>query len=217
MQQQSLFARVVRTLDARLRRWQGIYEFCEDPVCIWRLSLARARAPMTFADGTTVAPGDLLAVIHFWNERIPPVPPAGPDMAWARQMYQTLVVSLRLLAQYLAGRPELAGVRAVGGEAGFFTSAELESQAKLFQRLGFELWRPRATAGLWWRFAEFWQNVYSWALINVFNPGSLRGKNPLTLERCQIWIPRARLIALHGARQAHEAPDRESAVGAAAK
>ncbi len=204
--------RLVRALDARLRRSLGIFVFSDDPDCILRLSLTQARAPMRFADGTTVVPGDLLLVVHFWNERIPPVPPEGPDLHWGRTMYRQAVVSLRLLARYLDGEPRLAGVRAVGSDtAGFLTGAALDTRA-VFPRLGFEMQRPHAAAGPIRRFVEFWENVFSWLLVWAYNPATLRGKAPWTLERFGLWISRATLLQRYGQQQpAGERPERERA------
>lgn len=181
---------LVRALDAYLRRRQGVFVYSEDPACILRLSLAQAQAPMRFAGGATVAPGDPLLVLHFWNERLPVVPPAGPDIGWARTMYRQALASLRMLARYLAQEPQMADVRAVGSDlGGFLTSGALDTGG-VFARLGFQVDRPRARAGAWGRFVEFWENVYSWALVWTYNPATLRGKTPWTLERFSLWMPR---------------------------
>ncbi len=202
--------RLVRALDAWLRHRQGIFVFSEDPDCIFRLSLTSARAPMAFADGTAVAPGDPLLVIHFWNERLPRVPAGGPDLHWARTMHRQSVASLRLLAGWLQQRPDLTGVRACGADAaGFLTSSALDTGA-VFPRLGFEIQRPHARAGPWGRFVEFWQNVFSWLLVWAYNPSTLRGKAPWTLERFGLWISRPTLLARYGQPQpAGERPTHE--------
>ena len=190
--------RLVRALDAWLRRRQGIFVFSEDPDCIFRLSLATAQAPMSFADGTSVEPGDPLIVIHFWNERLPVVPPAGPDLHWARTMHRKAVASLRLLARFVEDRADLADVRACGADAaGFLTGSALDTGG-VFPRLGFETHRPHARAGPWGRFVEFWENLYSWMLVWAYNPSTLRGKTPWTLERFGLWISRATLLGRYG-------------------
>ncbi len=186
--------RLVRALDERLRRRQGIYAFSEDPRCIYRFSVTRSKVRMALSDGTTVAPGDALGIIHFWNERLPAVPPEGPDVRWGRAMYRSARDSLHLLAQHVAGQPELATVRAVGSDlAGFLTGAQLDVGAGVFERLGFEVRRSRPPSSIGGRFARFWENVYSLALVWTYNPGTVRGKNPLTLERFAVWMPRSAL------------------------
>ncbi len=199
--------RLVRALDAGLRRAQGTFVFSEHPDCILRLSLMPAERPLRFADGTTVAPGEPLIVVHFWNERLPPVPASGPDLRWARTMIRQSVASLRLLAEYLEGHPELAGVRAIGsGVAGFLSDAALDTGA-VFPRLGFEMQRPLASAGPWQRFLGFWESLYSWMLVWTYNPATVRGKTPWNLKRFGMWMPRATLLARYGPeRVAAQAP-----------
>ncbi len=203
MQQGSLPARtgrrLVRALDAYLCRKEGIFVFDEDPACILRLSLIRAPRAMSFANGALVAPGDQLAMIHLWNERLPLAPADGSGLQWARAIYRGLLVSLRLLARYLTERPALGTVRAIGSDAaGFLTGGSIAAGRDLFARMGFELQRPRATAHAWNRFVWFWENVYSWMLIWTYNPASLRGKPPWSLERVGLWMPRATLEERYG-------------------
>ncbi len=188
----------VARFDALLRRCRGVYEFTADPACMLRIALTRARKGSELADGTRIEPGELLVEIHLWNERLPQMPPEGADLAWARHMLRRFAASLALLARHLALDPQLATVRALYGEAAFLTSADLDAGVAALSRLGFELRRPRAQAGAWSRFAEFWQNLYSYALLWTFNPGSLPGKTPCTLERFSLWMPRKTLDERYG-------------------
>ena len=185
-------------LDALLRRSQGVFEFTDDPACILRISLARANSNQVLADGTRIEPGDLLVNIHLWNERLPRMPREGADLAWAQRMYRQFILSLRLLAKYIASNPGPAAARAIYGEPGLFTTGSLDAGLGALTRLGFEIQRPRAAAGPWQRFAEFWQNLYSYALLWTFNPGSLWSRTFWGLERCQIWMSRATLERLYG-------------------
>jgi hypothetical protein len=196
----------IRTLDALLRRAYGVYEFTQDPDCILRLSLTHATQDLALADGTPVAHGDRLAVIHFWNERLPPIAEHGVDLRWAREMYRTFRPSLQLLGQHLAQEPVLAQVRAVCGEATFIGATNVSAGASLLARLGFEI-HPATRGGTWGRLATFWQNVYSWMLIWAFNPASLRGRRPSDLERYWLWISRATLEAKYGPRHQARAHD----------
>ncbi len=189
---------LVARFDTLLRRGHGVFEFTADPACILRIALCRAGTATTLADGTRIAPRDRLVAIHLWNERLPQMPPTGADLAWARRMYRGCSVSLQLLAKYLAFDPRLAAVCAVYGEAGFLTGTSLDAGVGALARLGFELRRPHAQAGPWRRFAEFWQNVYSYALLWTFNPASLQRKPFLRLERCELWMSRAALDARYG-------------------
>lgn len=199
----ALLARVgrclVRALDAVLRRSLHVQTFTDDPACILRLSPGRAREALVLEDGTQIRPGDPVIDLHFWNERVPPMPDSGPDLRWAREMFRRFVASLRLLALHLAESPSHAGVRAIRGEFGFLSGEGLDAQQDLFRRLGLEVRRLRMARGAWGRFAEFWQNLFSYWLIWTYNPASLRHKHLLDLERCQVWISRGALLARYGA------------------
>ncbi|MDI7277035.1 MAG: hypothetical protein QME94_13740, partial [Anaerolineae bacterium] len=189
-----------------------------DPACILRLSLGQAREALVLADGTRIEPGDPVADVHFWNERLPPMPAAGPDLRWARETYRRFAASLRLLADCLEHSPTLVGIRAIRAEFGFSSGAGLEAQRGLYERLGLEVRRVRAARGAWGRFAEFWENLFSYWLIWTYNPASLKGKRFLDLERCQVWMSRQALYARYGAagrgsvppRRGHEPPPAET-------
>ncbi len=198
----SLGRSLVRALDALLRRCLHVRSFTDDALCILRVSCGRARQAIILQDGTQIRPGDPVIDIHFWNERIPAMPEGGPDLRWAREMHRRFVASLRLLAQYLAESPSLNDVRAIRGEFGFLSGEALGAQSDLFRRLGLEVRRLRTARGAWGRFAEFWQNLFSYWLIWTYNPESLRGKRLLGLERCEVWISREALLGRYGARPA---------------
>jgi hypothetical protein len=185
----------VRLLDAHLRRSLGVFTWTEDPECILRLALTRARAGHTFADGTVIEAGDPLVEIHFWNERLPAMPGTGPDLRWARAMYRAFATSLCLLDGYLeaTGNRDLAAAQALHAETGFLTSQALDGGATILQRLGFEVERPRRHTGAWARFGEFWADFYSWLLIWTYNPASLQHKRLLSLERSELWLSRRTL------------------------
>jgi hypothetical protein len=207
---------LVRALDAVLRRSLHVQSFTNDPVCILRLSPGRAREALVLEDGTQIRPGDPVIDLHFWNERVPPMPESGPDLRWAREMYRRFVASLRLLAQHLAESPSHAGVRAIRGEFGFLSGEGLDAQHDLFRRLGLEVRRLRAARGAWGRFGEFWQNLFSYWLIWTYNPASLRDKHLLDLERCQVWMSRGALLARYGARPQGAQPSALARSGVAA-
>ncbi|HEX3758754.1 MAG TPA: bacteriohopanetetrol glucosamine biosynthesis glycosyltransferase HpnI [Kofleriaceae bacterium] len=81
---------VIRRLDHHLRRRRGIFEFTDDPACVLRLAIARDAA------------GAPIGELHFWNEQMP-----ATAFALDRRLHRSLV----LLARFVAGRPELAGLR----------------------------------------------------------------------------------------------------------
>lgn len=187
----------LRGLDALVSWGYGIWRFSEDPGCILRVGQGRARAPMRLSDGTEVQAGEAVGELHLWNERLPKMPPEGPDLAWATRTWQLWKRSLEVLAQSLEGEPRLQEARAFRGEAVVLPRDEFP-WVRLFQRAGFDVVRLPRPRSPWERFAAFWENGYAWALVWTYNPGSLRRKDFFRLERIQIWISRERLCARYG-------------------
>jgi len=186
----------VRALDGLLRRLFGIREFSRSADCLLRLSVVRSRRDLTLADGTVVRPGDRVGDLHLWNERMPPLPREWPDLRWALGFQRRLKRSLEELADAVASDPayaDLAAFRAVGS-----AMTRHGALPALAERLGFELVEDPHAGGLWRRFASFWENVYSLALVWVYNPASLRSKELRGLRRVQLWISRGELERRYG-------------------
>lgn len=184
---------IIFALDAFLRRRQGIYEYTQDPECVLRIALGHSRCACTLSDGTVVHEGDLIVELHFWNEHIPRMGPAGPDLAWGLRFYRRLRKSLAELARYVNDTPELEPVVAFRGESSFAAEVGWERYADVMHRLGFEF-RPLPPQNVWQRFVGFFEHLYVWALIWAFNPASLRGKRLFTAARGELWISRQRLL-----------------------
>lgn len=187
---------IVRRFDALLRRLLGVYEFTQDERCLLRLGRGRCRRPIRLADGTTLARGDPLLTIHLWNERLPPMPAGGADVAWVVRFLEAWACSLDLLAEYWRTRPELAACRALQGVFALPGKANRRAHERALHRLGFEIVYLRRTP--WRRFTDFWENLYNWAILWAYNPASLRWRRLLELERCQLWMPRSRLLPAGG-------------------
>lgn len=190
-----LFDRLVVAFDQFQRRRLGIREFSDDPDCILRISLTRSRIAAELADGTVVRRGDRIGVIHLWNERIPRIPAAGPDLEWARAASRAAIHSLRLLACYLLAAPDFDGIRAFGGEFGFvYTPVTL----RFLQRLGFEVFDPHPPRGLWEWIVATATRVWAWLLRRAFNPASLRGRTLNDVHCRPVWITRSTILRLYG-------------------
>jgi len=93
---------LVRLLDGLLRRACGIVEFCDDLQCLLRVQLARCPRPLRLSDGTEVQRGESVLMLHLWNEHVPPIGPAGPDLLWAAGVHWRLIRSLRHVAGLVA-------------------------------------------------------------------------------------------------------------------
>jgi len=193
--------RAVRGLDGLLSRAHHITKFSQQEDCLLRIGLGTSDRDLVLSDGTHVCRGDPVGELHLWNERIPPMPKDGPDLAWARLFLRRFSRSLTELAAYIQAEPRFDEIEAFRGESSFMGEEGLAQLASLVRHLGFDTvpMQPSGKwAALWQRFAEFWEGFYVMALIATFNPGSLKGKRLWHMKRGQIWISRAVLLAKHG-------------------
>lgn len=189
----------VRRLDRWLRRRQGIYEFCDDERCLFRIALVRAREERALSDGTRVAPGEAVIGLHLWNEHVPPLPRRGADLAWAARAGRLIGHSLRLLAVHVAAAPALRDVQALHGRMALPAGRDDAGEPfALARRFGFDASAPRPEGGVRGRARELGRELLLWALIWGFNPGGLRNKG-LRWCWCELWMSRARLLSRYAA------------------
>lgn len=184
----------IKLLDHIIRRATGAIEYCDDPQCIFRVQIAPAPHPVTLSDGTHIPAGAPILFLHLWNEHIPPIAPAGPDLAWALQTERRLRRSLHRLAEWMTDNPDCAQVQAIGGITILISPAGQDGSEHLFRRLGFEIFPWHHPLG---RFAEFWENLYTWWLMWAFNPSSLHGRRLWELQRREFWASREAFLARH--------------------
>lgn len=178
----------------RARRYYHIYEFSHDEDCLFRLAIGKSDRDLTLSDGTPVCRGERVGELHLWNERIPPVPTTGPDLAWGRTIQRRMRRSLGELAAYVESAPQFQGIQAFRGEMAFESRDGRVQMAHVVEHWGFHLADRDLGGGPWQRFTEFWENIYTLVLIWVFNRGSLKGKSPRNLKRYRFWISREALI-----------------------
>ena len=181
---------IIRGIDRLARRANGVFEFCAEEECLLRLQVARAPHDLHLSDGTQVRAGDPVLKLHVWNEHVPPLGPDGADLAWATRVRRGLIRSLQALARWLAAQPGLADVRAIGGATVLIPAGGESGSLRLIQRLGFDVFPYQGRLG---RLGEFWENLYSWALMWAFNAASLRHRPLLRLRRTEVWMPIRRL------------------------
>jgi hypothetical protein len=190
---------MVLGLDLLLQRQAQVQEFTQDEECILRIGLTTYGKDFALSDGTKVRAGEMICELHLWNEHIPPIPLEGPDLRWGVRFYRLAVKSLRSLAAYI-GAEERQDIVALGGQMAFLEKEDSPVLVTVTARLGFDLVNLTAEGGRWRRFTHFWENLYSWAMMWTFNPGSLRGKRFLRLQRYRLWMSRRTLLERYGPR-----------------
>ncbi len=195
-----LLSRLVFAIDRYMRRRLRIWEFSDDPDCILRVGLTRSRWEVTLNDGTVIRRGETIGMIHAWNERVPPIPPTGADMAWARELRRRLIRSLQLLAQATQEDPRLQSIRGFGGAGVLrFSPAIL----RLLERLGLEIYElpPQSLRD---RLEEQGSRVWTWLMRRAFNPVSVEGRGLAVLSRRFYWLGREKLLQMYGEGESHE-------------
>jgi hypothetical protein len=185
---------LIRRFDAFLRWAYGVFEFTDDADCVLRLQLTRARH-LVRLPGQVIHPGERVLGLHLWNEHLPPLPPDGPDLAWAIRMQRTFVQSLHAVAVRMTQDLRLSDVRAVGGVTGLLSPGVHPGGVRLMERLGFTVVPYRSPLG---RFGEFWENFYSWWIIWTFNAVSLRHRQLVHLQRLEVWMSAGEFLDQYG-------------------
>jgi hypothetical protein len=190
---QTMVEALVHQLDPLLRRAHGVREFTDDPRCLLRVAIGACPRDLVLCDGTQLRRGEPILELHLWNERIPRMPPEGPDLAWGLQFYRQAIASVRLIAQWMESHPEARKARALRGETSL-----IDPMRGLIRDLGFEVFRvERGASG--WRWLRYrMDDLYLWMLMQAYNPASLRGKRLQQLERVEFWISRERFLERYG-------------------
>jgi len=194
--------RLICSIDRLLRRAQGVYEFTTSQQCLLRIAIGRADASLRLRDGTSVECGGSIAVLHLWNEHLPPLSQGGPTFAWVNRMRRQFLDSLCELAAYAEASPSLRSVIAFQARGAFVSRGRSAKMDRIVARFGFERivddGRPRLSV----RVQDFLDNFWLWSLVWAFNPRSLRGR-ALIRQRDELWISKAALIERFGSVARH--------------
>jgi hypothetical protein len=190
--------KAIRGVDVLLQHTKHIQAFTDDEKCILRISIGESRQEVTLSDGTRVHKGDPIGEIHLWNERIPQIPPEGPDLSWALAFQRQGVYSFRLLATYIEKSPEFDNICAFTGEISFGGAYDPAHSVVLARRWGFDVLNQDGSNRLFTHFGDFWENLYAMFLIWVFNPGSVENGKLWKMRRDQLWMSRQVLLGKYG-------------------
>ncbi|MBV1697530.1 MAG: hypothetical protein KGK33_02240 [Hyphomicrobiales bacterium] len=185
-------AEAVDALDERLRRSQAVFEYTDDPTCVFRLDITRAGRSIELRDGTRIRAGQRIARLHLWSEQIPPVPENGPTIGWARHMQRAMVISLHELARFLAVHPDLNDVAVIAGDAPSGTADQREQLARIMARFGFEAVIAPEHLPVRERLHRLGENILISLIVFVHNARALR-HNTLMRVRLPIYLSRRTL------------------------
>jgi hypothetical protein len=195
-------------LDRWLRQRQGVYEYSDDPHCIFRIQRCPAECNVKLSDGTEIHAGDPVLNLHFWNEHVPAMGNCGFSITWARETTRRVQLSLFGLARHLKWTRALDDIVAVRGEMRLGTSDQSGQLARIAGRYGFEPAGSEAAdfgVAAAQRFAE---NLFICLLVLAANPVSLR-LPVLRRDRKLVYLSRAALET----RYAPAAPLRSKQLG----
>jgi hypothetical protein len=184
----------VRAIDRYLRKRFDIFEYSTEDTCIFRIRIGHIERDLALPD-ETVAAGEPVLELHFWNEHLPPVPEGGHNMRWAVGLRRVLIASCRMLAARLEEDPKMADSRAVGGITPLFAAGDGSGWEKIFTRLGFIMQPHRNPSG---RFVEFWERVYAWMVMRTFTVGSGASPKLASIHRTNFWISRDDFLRRYG-------------------
>jgi hypothetical protein len=194
---------MVRALDRFLRARQGIIEYSNDAECLLRMKLQNAEIRLQLGDGVILQPGDRYIELHFWNEHFAEIPHTRrADFAWAKAAHERAVKSLKLLADALQSRADLADVKAIFGR--ITVNARNRRQiAGIIEGFGFEFAsNNRRRRALSW-LHDRGEDLLLWALVRAYSPFG-RGILPRVLPRHEVWISARKLLERYGSERASD-------------
>jgi hypothetical protein len=189
----------VRQIDARLRRQQHIFEFCRSSHCLLRVALTPARENLALPGGMAVRCGELTAELHLWNEHMPRIPDAGPNLSWAALAKSRMRESLELLAAWVQSDSQFARVRFFCADTLLGAGKSHPHVKRLATYFGFDLLDVPSPRGWRERLIALGEGVHLWAMVRAFNPGALAGRRLLRSQRHQFWMSREALLKKYAA------------------
>jgi hypothetical protein len=196
---------LVGSVDAILRACHGIHEFTDDPDCVLRIAVRRARRAVTLSDGTRVLPGEPVGALHLWNEHLPRYSEGGPDLGWACEIRRRVLHSMQLLATHVERAAEFRAAPAFCAETTLSNRLGEAQIRRLARRHGFERIDPPRS--ILQQLHAIGDCFNTWALTRAFNPAAL-SRQPFLRGRHELWISRSTLIDRYGRPGGKPADDR---------
>jgi hypothetical protein len=181
-------------MDARLRRRQHIFEFCNHPRCLLRLALRRVGDDFELPAGLSLPRGAGVGELHLWNEHIPPIPAEGPNFVWATTIRRQMRESLALLAESARDDFRLRDVAMFGAKTGLGGDKPRAHFERLMKSFGFERVEELTRADWRERLVGLGESLHQWALLHAFNPMALMDHRLIQLSFHQLWMSRETLL-----------------------
>jgi hypothetical protein len=99
------------------------------------------------------------------------------------------------LAKVMQNDLRYSQVRAVCGTSALFSFTEHTGGVRMMQHLGFSVYPYHNPLG---KFGVFWENLFSWWLMWVYNETSLHSRHFQKLQRIEIWITADEFVKRYG-------------------
>jgi hypothetical protein len=182
-------ANAVFALDERLRERESIYEYTDDPLCLFRIQLGTAERSFVMRDGVALRKGDPVIRLHIWNEHVPAMDATGPSVGWAREVVGRIEPSLRELERHLATRPECTDVVAICGDLTLGTPQQGAQLTRIVARYGFEVAKEIEPEPSFPSPRRIGENILMLLLVLAANPAAARlsilrrDRHPVYLSR----------------------------------
>ncbi|MDT7952086.1 MAG: hypothetical protein RQ966_11340 [Acetobacteraceae bacterium] len=203
-----LWTGTVDRLDRVLRNYYHVYEYCDDPDCVFRVALERCGRPVLLPDDTDIESSDLVGCLHFWNRHLPRFSQSGPDLGWAKGMHSRLRHSLETLCAYIETEPAWRDVKAVRADAPLPLRPRARQQLRrLAQHHGFvtESMDGDARGSL----HAMGENMLLWGFARAYNPAALT-RHHFQHGRETLWLSRTVLMTRYGPTAAMRALDQNT-------
>lgn len=192
---ESFIQRAVFRLDRVLRKWHGIYEFCQAGDCLLRVAITPARKRVKLPNGRVVRPGDSIIEIHWWNEHVARLIADRPALARAKVLLSLVQHSFEQLARYVATAPEAQTALFIHGSAVLPMHRE-DELVTLVQDLGFCAVHP--PAGYSKQVHDFFEEYLVRALLWAFHRRKARRRRRRVLRRVDLWASRTDFLERYG-------------------
>jgi hypothetical protein len=187
---------LIRRLDARIRKHEGIIEFSASTSCILRVVVTRAELDMKLSDGLVIRRGDPIIDVHFWNERLPKTSDA-PGLAWGGRFGRQLVRSFIDLAAALDADARLCDAVAIRARLAFAGDRNRDAMHRFAHWFDFEGGEQTGSPPLRRRLHDAAEDIWLVLLTWTFNPASLRSRRMIR-RREDLWISKPKLQDRYG-------------------